>query len=151
MARGLAIYTGNIWEAYDKQERISSSIGSGGRYDKVIGEYTGSNEEIPAVGVSFGLVPMLTCLEKEEKQGVTQTLIVPLEEELLSSAFSIAQKLRAQGKNTEVFYGFKLKKAFDYADYLGVEELAILGKKDLEAKQFTLKNLQTKEEEKISL
>lgn len=149
MSRGLAIYTGNIWEAYDKTEKISSSIGSGGRYDKVIGEYAGGNEEIPAVGISFGLVPILACLDNGEgKEGLTEILVVPLDESLMKDAFNLAMKLR-EDNNVEIFYKYKLKKAFDYAEHLSCGKIAILGKKDFEEGVYTLKNIVTGKEEKV--
>lgn len=151
MSRGLNIYTGNIWEAYDKDEHISSSIGSGGRYDNAIGNFIGDGRSFPAVGVSYGIVPVLECLkEKEHREGVTDILVIPLDESLVLQALSLAKLLREEEQNTEVFYGFKLKKAFDYADYLGIKQLAILGKKDIEGGVYTLRNLQSKEERKIS-
>lgn len=150
MSRGLDIYTGNIWEAYDKNEKITSSLGAGGRFDKVIGEYVGNGEEIPAVGVSFGLVPIMACLdENDDKEGITDILVVPLDEELIEKAFEIASKLRQKGDNVETYYGYKIKKAFEYADYLGTQKVAILGKKDIEEGVYTLKNLKSGTEEKI--
>ncbi len=68
LSRGLDIYTGNIWEAYDLNEVITSSLGAGGRYDKVIGEYSNSKDDIPAVGISFGLVPIMSALNIESKK-----------------------------------------------------------------------------------
>ncbi len=151
MSRGLDIYTGNIWESYDKKEKITSSLGSGGRYDKVIGEYASSNEEIPAVGVSFGLVPIMACLKDgSEKEGLTQILVVPLEAEFAIQAQTLAQTLRKDFR-TEVYYGYKLKKAFDYAQYLGCDNIAILGKKDIEEGKYTLKNIVSGKEGKIKL
>ncbi|MDA3855640.1 MAG: histidine--tRNA ligase [Candidatus Woesearchaeota archaeon] len=149
MSRGLDIYTGNIWEAYEKNGKIKSSIGSGGRYDKVIGDYVGNSEVIPALGVSFGLVPIMICLEKnDDKEGLTDTLIVPLDKSLVEKSFDLANKLR-KNENVEMFYGYKLKKAFDYAEYLGCENLVILGKNDIEEGVYTLKNLSSGKEEKV--
>ena len=151
MSRGLDIYTGNIWESYDKAEKINSSIGSGGRYDKVISEYMNSTEEMPAVGVSFGLIPILECLKNENsKEGVSEILVVPLEESLVSVCFKIAQEYRKKGKKVEMFYGYKIKKAFEYAEFLGCDEVIILGRKDAEEKVYTLKNIVTGKEEKLS-
>lgn len=151
MSRGLDIYTGNIWEAYEKNEKISSSIGSGGRYDKVIGDYIGNSENVPAVGVSFGLVPILAILEDDgDSEGLTDILVVPLEVDLVKSAFSVASFLREKKKcNVEIFYEYKLKKAFSYAQFLGCDKIAIIGKQDLEKGQFTLKSLSSGDEEKI--
>ena len=48
-------YTGNVFEVYDKEQRIKGSIAAGGRYDKMIGNFIGDGEEYPTVGISFGL------------------------------------------------------------------------------------------------
>lgn len=149
MSRGLDIYTGNIWEAYSLTGNMKSSIGSGGRYDKVIGDYAQNNEQIPALGVSFGLVPIMACLsESDDKEGLTDILVVPLDKELVEKSFEIAKELRI-GKNIEIFYGYKLKKAFEYAEFLGCENVIILGKKDVEEGVYTLKNISSGDEEKI--
>lgn len=148
MSRGLDIYTGNIWEVYDLDKNISSSLGSGGRFDKVISEYANTNTSFPAIGVSFGLVPIMAVLEKEEqKEGLTDLLIVPLDKDLIEISMQIAKKYRNKNKNVEIYYGYKLKKAFDYCDYLGIEELIVIGKKDIENRKYILKNLKTKEQE----
>ena len=36
LARGLEIYTGTIWEVFDKRQRLTCALGGGGRYDKII-------------------------------------------------------------------------------------------------------------------
>jgi len=158
MSRGLDIYTGNIWEVYDKNKSISSSIGSGGRYDKVLAEYSNSEKEIPALGISFGLIPIIEVLnnkkEQINKKTNTDILIVPLEKELFNDTLNLANKLRydkKHPKNVEIDYKYKLKKAFDYTDYLEIENIIILGKKDIEKKEYTLKNLKTKEEQIFKL
>ena len=154
MSRGLAIYTGNIWEAYDTKKRIESSIGSGGRYDKIIGDYIQDGREYLAFGVSFGLVPILKCIKSEDDRiSNTEVLVVPLnsDEKLINTALNLAQNLRKEGKNIEICYDFKLKKAFDYADHIGAKELAIIGRKDLEKGVYTLKNLDMGKEEKVKL
>lgn len=162
LSRGLDIYTGNIWESYDLSNSVTSSLGAGGRYDKVIGEYMalakGNNEVtelVPAVGISFGLVPIMSVLESNEtsiqKEGLTTTLIVPLSQDCVSKAFQIANKFRNKNINTEIFYGYSMKKAFKYCDYLGVENIVILGEKDIEKNTYVLKNLKSKEETIFSL
>jgi histidyl-tRNA synthetase len=160
MSRGLDIYTGNIWEAYDRKEKIFSSLGAGGRYDQVIGEYVnGDNasvekktEEIPAVGISFGLVPILEVLDYQEtREGVTEILIVPLEKEFVLQSLQLANSLREQNQNVEIFYGYSMKKAFKYCDYLDVQKVIFLGKKDIENNTYTIKDLKNKTTEVFSL
>ncbi len=152
MSRGLDIYTGNIWEAYDLDRTISSSIGSGGRYDKVIGEYANNGKDYEAVGISFGLVPIIAVLEKNNKESIqtpTTILIAPLSEEVALDAIKLANIQRLQGENIEVFYGYKMKKIFSYTDEMKIEKLIVLGKRDIDNNKYILKNLKSKEEEEI--
>src|SRR5699024_9439795 len=55
LARGQNYYTGNVFEVFDKKQRITGSIGAGGRYDKMITNFIDDGEEYPTVGISFGL------------------------------------------------------------------------------------------------
>jgi histidyl-tRNA synthetase len=151
MSRGLNIYTGNIWEAYEAKGKISSSIGSGGRYDKVIGDYAGSGEIVPAVGISFGLVPILACLKSgNDREGVTDLLVVPLSEDVVPVCFEVASKFRDK-MNVEIYYGYKIKQSFSYAEYLGAKEVAFIGAKDVGAGKFKIKNIATGKEREESL
>jgi histidyl-tRNA synthetase len=58
LVRGQGYYTGTIFEIESKQ--FNSSIGGGGRYDKLIGKFTG--ESVPAVGFSIGFERIFTLL-----------------------------------------------------------------------------------------
>lgn len=53
LARGLDYYTGAIFELKPSSDASDLTIGSGGRYDNLIGMFAG--RQIPAVGFSFGL------------------------------------------------------------------------------------------------
>lgn len=149
LARGLDIYTGNIWEAYDKKEIVTSSIGAGGRYNKAIGEYMGSKEEIPAVGISFGVTSIIACSKSPTKLSHTQLLIAPLNQDIVPIALQLAKRYRDQGTNTEISYQYSMKKAFKYCDDKHIEQLIVLGDKDIEKGKYIVKNLKTKQEEEV--
>ena len=53
LARGLEIYTGTVFEVFDKKQRIMSAIGGGGRYDKIITNFIEDGNTYPAVGISY--------------------------------------------------------------------------------------------------
>ena len=60
LARGLDYYTGAIFELKPTASPQDLSIGSGGRYDNLIGSFVhpakgGARKDIPAVGFSFGI------------------------------------------------------------------------------------------------
>lgn len=60
LARGLDYYTGTILELKPSNDPASLTIGAGGRYDNLIGAFSG--KQIPAVGFSFGLDRLIECL-----------------------------------------------------------------------------------------
>src|SRR3990167_7645348 len=67
LARGLDYYTGAIFELKPNNDPKSLSIGSGGRYDNLIGMFVypdkgGTKKETPAVGFSFGLDRLIEAL-----------------------------------------------------------------------------------------
>lgn len=58
LVRGMGYYTGTIFEI--KTEAFSSSVGGGGRYDRMVGKFTG--QDVPAVGFSIGFERIMTVL-----------------------------------------------------------------------------------------
>ena len=61
LVRGMGYYTGTIFEI--QVESFGSSVGGGGRYDKMIGKFTG--KDVPAVGFSIGFERIMTLLMEE--------------------------------------------------------------------------------------
>ncbi len=60
LVRGLDYYTGSIFEMKPSNSPVDLTIGSGGRYDNLIGSF--SKKDIPAVGFSFGVDRLLEAL-----------------------------------------------------------------------------------------
>lgn len=60
LVRGLDYYTGFLFELKPSKKIDDLTIGSGGRYDNLIGAF--SKKPIPAVGFSFGLDRLIECL-----------------------------------------------------------------------------------------
>ena len=58
LVRGMGYYTGTIFEI--RIDAFGSSVGGGGRYDKMVGKFTGQN--VPAVGFSIGFERIMTIL-----------------------------------------------------------------------------------------
>ena len=77
------MYTGTVYEIFLKDGSITSSIGSGGRYDNIIGAFRGDNMNYPTVGISFGLDVIYTALsQKETISSTADVFIIPLGTEL---------------------------------------------------------------------
>lgn len=62
LARGLDYYTGSIFELKPNDNPVSLSVGSGGRYDNLIGMF--SKKQVPAVGFSFGIDRLVEAISK---------------------------------------------------------------------------------------
>ena len=69
LARGLDYYTGLIYEVMLTGTDKIGSIAGGGRYDELVGMFSG--KQIPSVGVSFGVERMFSILEENFKKDLT--------------------------------------------------------------------------------
>ena len=151
LARGLNYYTGSIFEVVPPQEIQLGSIGGGGRYDNLTSIFGLNN--ISGVGISFGLDRIFLVMEELGlfPSEISQTLdvfFVNLGEEEALKSFELAQKLRKKGLKTEVYpESSKLKKQLNYADKRNVKNVIIIGQEEFLKSEFTLKNMQTGQQE----
>jgi histidyl-tRNA synthetase len=63
LARGLDYYTGLIYECVFTETDRVGSIAGGGRYDGLVGMFSG--KDIPAIGVSIGIERVFSILEEK--------------------------------------------------------------------------------------
>lgn len=151
LARGLNYYTGSIFEVAPPQEIQLGSIGGGGRYDNLTSIFGLNN--ISGVGISFGLDRIFLVMEElglfpSEISQTLDVLFVNLGEEETLKSFELAQKLRKKGFKTEVYpESSKLKKQLNYADKRNVKNVIIIGQEEFLKSEFTLKNMQTGQQE----
>lgn len=151
LARGLNYYTGSIFEVAPPQEIQLGSIGGGGRYDNLTSIFGLNN--ISGVGISFGLDRIFLVMEElglfpSEINQTLDVLFVNLGEEEALKSFELAQKLRKKGLKTEVYpESSKLKKQLNYADKRNVKNVIIIGQEEFLKSEFTLKNMQTGQQE----
>jgi histidyl-tRNA synthetase len=150
LARGLAYYTGTVFEVFLKKGEITSSIAAGGRYDDMVGKFMGGGRIIPAVGISFGLVPIVESLKKEGKKTPARLLVLPIN--TIKESLQIAEEFRSNGIETDFAMGKKgVSKNLQYADSLGIPFVAIIGEKELSKKKVLLRNMQTGDEQLLSV
>ncbi len=153
LARGLAYYTGTVFEVFAKSGPVTSSIAAGGRYDDMISAFMNSKQQVPAVGVSFGIEPIMEILKSQEKTLVknpAKIYLVPIRTEKKSLA--IATKLRAAGINVMMSLGKKgVSKNLNYASGLSIPYVAIFGEKEAKVRKITLKDMNSGEEKLVTL
>ena len=153
LARGLAYYTGPVFEVFLEDSEIKSSVAGGGRYDKMIGDYLEDNRKYPATGISFGLEPILEAIKmksKETKISVVKVFVIPIN--TLKESLKIVQKLRKENINSDIWSKESgISKALDYANKSKIPYVLIIGENELKLKQVKLKNMTSGEEKLISL
>lgn len=153
LARGLDYYTGPIFELISK-DYLAGSLGGGGRYDHLIGQFTGKNQ--PAVGFAFGFDRLLEAAKEQnlipQQSTKTKVLVTIFSNKLLNQSINIAQKLRKEGINTEIYLDSekKLDKQLKYADRKRIPYVIIIGEKEVKRKVIRIKNMKTGEQKEIS-
>ena len=112
LVRGMSYYTGTIFEV--SVEGFPGSVGGGGRYDKMIGKFTGM--DTPACGFSIGFERIITILMEEgfSIPGMEEKLAFLIEkgvsDEVMNEAVKEAMAERANGKTVLVSQMNKNKK-----------------------------------------
>ena len=151
LARGLGIYTGTVYEFFDKQKRITSSLGGGGRFDRIITDFMNNGEQYPAVGLSFGLEPIYTLLKENKiNNSLIDVLIIPMDTKIES--LKLATKLRESGINTLIeMNDRKIKKSFAYADKHHIKYVIVVGTDEISNNLYSLKNMITGEQKMLSI
>lgn len=144
LARGLDYYTGAIFEVKAKEVELGS-IGGGGRYDDLTGIF--GLKDLSGVGISFGLDRIYLVLEEmklfpESVQNSLEVLFINFGEKEADKAMQLAKELRNRNVKCEVYpENAKMKKQMQYADRKSVRHVVMIGEKELQTGQFTLKNM----------
>jgi histidyl-tRNA synthetase len=153
LARGLAYYTGTVFEGFLKNSKVTSSICGGGRYDNMIGMYASNNRQYPAVGISFGLEPICDALKLNNpnlKKTVTELYIIPIQ--TFKESLVIATTLREAGLNVDIDLMDKgISKNLDYANTLKIPFVAFVGETELKEQKIKLKNMVEGSEKVLTL
>ncbi len=154
LARGLDYYTGAILEVKAKDVELGS-IGGGGRYDDLTGIF--GLKELSGMGISFGLDRIYLCLDElglfpSSSAASTDILFFNMGDAELQVAMKWAAELRKAGVNAECYPdSAKFKKQFDYAEKKGIKYTCIMGDREIAEGKAQLKNIQTGEQEQVSL
>ena len=149
IARGLDYYTGTVYETFLNKYRGIGSVCSGGRYENLAEYYT--NKKLPGIGISIGLTRLFYVLNelnliKVEQKSISKVLVIPMIEDL-KVPIEIANKLRAEGINTEIYLNNKkLKAKMKYADKLQIPYVIVVGEDEIETGKVKIKNMETGEE-----
>lgn len=144
IARGLAYYTGPVFEAVLLDAPQFGSVFGGGRYDNLVARFGGT--ALPATGASLGVDRLLAAIEHLRKGGQSKTtvqvLVTVMDDALSKECMLLGFELRRAGIRTEIdVSGGRLGKQLKRANRLGIPYAVLLGSNELERGVVTLKQM----------
>jgi histidyl-tRNA synthetase len=155
MVRGLDYYTGPVFEIAVERPKVGS-IGGGGRYDGLIGSFSG--RDVPASGFSLGLERMFEVIGEYNLlppvKTVAQVMVAVVrdgEDDGTASALGLVTELRAAGLRAEVYLNERrgLRDQFNYANRRGVPFVVLAGGDEQARGTVKLRDLTSGEEREV--
>jgi histidyl-tRNA synthetase len=153
IVRGLDYYTGNVFELFDRSERMRAICG-GGRYNNLVREFSGI--DIPACGFGMGDVVLGEILEQKNllpaySRNIDYFLVRVTEREL-PLLLSVARYLRGRGMSVDFSYSStSLKKQMARASKMGARRALIFGEAEIAEGKVVEKDLSKGEESLIPI
>lgn len=151
IVRGLAYYTGVVFEAFDRSGEFRA-IAGGGRYDTLLKNLC--EVDLPALGFGMGDVVLTELLKSKNLIPKTTNILdfyiaIP-DEAFRSEALSIVQQLRSLGKQVDYpLSPLKLGKQFEAAENRGAA-FAVIVDVAYQKGEVGVKKIATRQQETIS-
>ena len=146
LARGLDYYTGFVFEV-DAGKEIGS-IGGGGRYDDMIGAFSG--QKTPATGIALGLERILEVLKLKKVKTKTKVYVVAIK--AVEKAIEITEMIRKSGVNADIdLTGRDLRKNMEYAAKMEIPYVVFVGEREIKEGKVKLRNMTTGSEDLLDL
>ncbi|MBA2585538.1 MAG: histidine--tRNA ligase [Chthoniobacterales bacterium] len=158
IVRGLAYYTGIVFEVFDRSGKFRAVAG-GGRYDNLIAQLSDGAVSLPALGFAMGdvvlgdLIQEIPAADDQMRNVIDATsavdiYIVIAKEERRDDAMRIGQRLRDSGRAVDYpFAGAKVGKQFQTAELVGARFAIVFGD---EWPQVAVKNLANGEQQLVA-
>jgi histidyl-tRNA synthetase len=153
LARGLSYYTGTIMEI--NVPDLAGSLGGGGRYDNLVGMFSG--QEVPACGFSLGLERIIVVMTEREMFPQTlaaspaDVMVTIWDEPSIPDSIQLASELRAEGLRVDLYTeADKLGKQFKYASAQNIAFVIVLGAKERERGEVSLKDMRSGEQKSVA-
>ncbi len=146
--RGLAYYTGTVFECYDTKGELRAVFG-GGRYDKIIELFGG--EPMPAVGFGMGDAVLEILMRRAgvwpEEKLTTDYYILTTSPQYAETTIFLAQTLRERHFTVETdLLGRNFGNQMKYANSIGAQYVLILGEKEMAGGKVSIKDMKTGEQ-----
>ena len=154
IVRGLAYYTGVVFEVFDRSKK-ERALAGGGRYDQLLALMSDGKVDLPALGFGMGDVVLANLIDdtpaaaaqrdawlREER--ACDIYVVIAKEERRAEALALVQRLRDRGQRVDFpLTAAKVGKQFQTAEQLGATRAVLVGD---EWPQVKVKTLATREE-----
>ncbi|HUT30403.1 MAG TPA: histidine--tRNA ligase [Sedimentisphaerales bacterium] len=154
IVRGLAYYTGIVFEIYDRASELRA-IGGGGRYDDLLKQFGGP--DIPATGFGIGdcvlgiLLEEKGLLQKQLPSSEPDYFVAFADGQFQVKAIEIAAKLRRMGRSANFSYrDTSLAKQLKQASAQKARECVIVGA-EIEEGKLAVKNMATGEQKLVEV
>lgn len=153
--RGLAYYTGIVFEAFDRKGTFRA-IAGGGRYDQLVKQVSEGRVDLPALGFGMGDV-VLAELLKDRKlvpsfQGKIEVVVLVEDESLRSESLGVVQAVRESGRSVEFsLVPSKGDKQFKRALELGATRTLRVERGEDSQLRVRIKDLKTREERLVAM
>ena len=148
LVRGLDYYTHTAFEFTTTELGAQSAVLAGGRYDGLIETIGGP--PTPGIGWAAG-VERLAMLLAHAPAAPRPIAVVPLGGRAEELALALVQRLRHEGFAIDLGFSGNIKKRMKRADRVGARAAVILGEDELAKESATLRDLDTGEQELVSL
>ncbi len=144
LVRGLDYYTRTVFEVKSENLGSQNAVCGGGRYDNLVETLGGPH--VPAVGWAVGMERLYSLTEKVEEQKLDYFVV----SDNIKEALKLANELRSKDKTAELDYSSrKFAKQIEKAGKLA-NFAVIVGENELEQGTFTVKNLNTFEQQSVN-
>mmetsp|Transcript_21678 Transcript_21678/g.28039 ORF Transcript_21678/g.28039 Transcript_21678/m.28039 type:complete len:505 (-) Transcript_21678:43-1557(-) len=154
VVRGLAYYTGVVFEAFDRTGELRA-IAGGGRYDKLLETFGG--DPTAAVGFGFGDAVIVELLKDRgllpsfDASGI-DCVIFAMTDDLYGSALKVASKLREAGLSVDIILeNKKAKWVFKHADRIGAKYCVVVGAEEYAKGEVSIKDLSEGKQESVKI
>ena len=153
IVRGLAYYTGKVFELFDAKGEFRAICG-GGRYDDLLSTIGGV--DLPALGFGMGDVVLTEILRARNllpaPELATEYWVASEDESMLRDVMSVAGRLRAKARSVE--YALKsqtLSRQLKTASSAGVRNVVLLRRADYDNGRVTVKTMSDGSERSVAL
>jgi len=154
IVRGLAYYTGIVYEIYDKASELRA-IGGGGRYDNLLKLFGGPDISATGFGIGDCILGLLLeekgLLQKQLPKAGLDYFVACVGETYRQNAVKLTTKLRTAGWSASLSYKYsKLSKQLKEASEQNAKKCVIIGS-EIENNQLIIKDMSTGKQEEINL